>query len=243
MQRIHPRLSEIRASLPEEKNRGDSFWTRLVLRPLSLPATWVLVRLGFTANGVSYLSALICILAGILLVIPDLTWMLTGALLFNLFAVLDCADGNVARVRGKGNPYGEWADALGGYTAYSVVLFCAGIAAEAMPIGRDSFINFTIVGSLGALCNLQMRVVHQNFKNASFRIDGEKRKTEDENRASLQKFVSENLGITGLLMPAVLIGVFTGSLPWIIAAYALFYAVSCLIILFRLILRVARYNA
>ncbi|MCK5200812.1 MAG: CDP-alcohol phosphatidyltransferase family protein, partial [Spirochaetales bacterium] len=82
-------LNQIRKSCPAEKNRADSVWTRYLLRPASVPAAWLCLRFGLRANTVSYLSAIVCVAAGILFGSGSLIWAVAGALLFNLFAVLD----------------------------------------------------------------------------------------------------------------------------------------------------------
>jgi hypothetical protein len=59
-------------------------------------------------------------------------------------------------------------------------------------------------------------------------------------RPTLEKRVSENLGITGLLMPAVLAGVLTGWLGWVLCFYAVFYCASCAAVILRLVLLAER---
>jgi hypothetical protein len=44
---------QIWESLPPEKQQQDGLWTRFVLRPLSIPFTWLCLRLGLGANAVS----------------------------------------------------------------------------------------------------------------------------------------------------------------------------------------------
>ena len=55
-------LQDLRSSLPSEKNRADAYWTRWVLRPLSYPVSWLFLKGGWSANAVSYLSAVIAVL-------------------------------------------------------------------------------------------------------------------------------------------------------------------------------------
>lgn len=77
----HISMKEIRDSLPEEKNRADSLWTRYILRPLSVPVAWLCLRWGLRANTVSYLSALICVFAALLFGSASLGGAIIGALL------------------------------------------------------------------------------------------------------------------------------------------------------------------
>lgn len=230
-------LQKIRDSLPTDKNLADSIWTRYILRPVSVPVAWLCLRFGLRANTVSYLSALLCIVGGILYGSGRLSWAVTGALLFNLFAILDCVDGNMARATGTTGPYGAWADAVGGYVAYTAVLLSIGFAA-----GRHGAVFFglslgpelwVLLGGLGAAANLLMRVVYQNYKN----IVQEGQSTARES-INLEKMLSENLGITGILMPLTLLALLLGGLGYITVFYSAFYIIGCLLTIIKLIWKV-----
>ncbi len=236
-------LKEIRASLTEEKRRADGFWTRFVLRPLSYPAAWLALRLGLSANAVSYLSALAALVGGVLLATGSKALMITGALLLNLFAVLDCADGNIARVKGTAGPWGGWADALGGYAAYLAALLGSGMASEflagnsipglpglSLPWAAG---GWALLGGLAAGANQLMRLAYQGYRN----VLGEAAREE----IAGEKKLSENLGVTGILMPAILIGVLTGCLPWVTAFYAALYTGGCAVTLVKLVMKVEKF--
>jgi len=122
-------IAEIVATLPAEK-KDDTPWSKFVLRPLSFPAAWIFLALGWGPNAVTYLSAVFCVCGfGFLAAGPVwAAWMGMG--FFFLFGILDCADGNVARVRRKPSPWGAWVDAFGGYVAYTTILLGAGAVAQ-----------------------------------------------------------------------------------------------------------------
>jgi len=216
-------LAAIARTVPRGAASPDSVWSRIALRPLSIPVTAVLLPLGVSANAVTYFGIVVCLAAAALMAAGGRAAVIAGAALFNLFAVLDCVDGNVARVRG-GSAYGPWVDALGGYVAYRAVLLAAGAAAGA-----------PLAGGVAAASNLLMRVAHQSYRNAGPRVDAAA-----PQRASLEKRVSENLGITGLLMPAVLAGAIAGALRWVVLPYAAFYTAGCAAVVVRLVAGVER---
>ncbi|MDR1909995.1 MAG: CDP-alcohol phosphatidyltransferase family protein, partial [Spirochaetaceae bacterium] len=120
-------LRHIRDSLPPEKKLSDGLWTRFILRPLSIPVTWLALKLGLRANTVSYLSVLFSLAGGTLLSLPGFWLPLWGALILNLFSILDCVDGNIARVTGSAGPWGGWADAVMGFVAYTAVFISTGV--------------------------------------------------------------------------------------------------------------------
>jgi phosphatidylglycerophosphate synthase len=232
-------IAQIIASLPPEKNRADSPVTQYVYRPLSFAAAWVFLSLGWSPNAVTYLSALLC-LAGFGFLASGPLWAAwVGIACFFLFAVLDCADGNMARVLKRESPWGEWVDAFGGYIAYTTILLGAGAAAQSLSNGTLPGIpgailpwpgGWTLVGGVAASANLFMRTIYQ----------GHRAITPDPGRASVgaEKNLSENLGITGVLLPALGLGLAFGFLPWVLMAYAVFYCGGCLLVAVKLIRRV-----
>jgi len=186
-------LKTIRDSLPEEKIRQDGLWTRYILRPLSILFTLPALALGLSANGVSYLSVLVSLTGGILFSLPGFWLPLWGALLLNLFSILDCVDGNIARVRKTAGPWGGWADAVMGFIAYTAVFLSTGIWAFL----RTNWWPFLVITGLTSSANLLTRVSYQIYKN----IVGEKA----HGSVSFERKLAENTGITGFLMPAILL--------------------------------------
>ena len=231
-------LAEIAASLPPERTRVDSPLTVVLFRPLSFPAAWLFLALGWSPNAVTYLSSAICVAGFFFLAAGPLwaAWVGLGA--FFIFDILDCADGNMARVRKAAGPWGEWVDAFGGYTAYTTLLLGAGAAAQAQSAGSLPGISGTIlpwaggwalVGGAAAAANLFMRTIYQNRRAIKA----------DPQRASVstEKRLSEYLGGSGLLLVSLALGLAFGFLPWVIAAYAVFYCGGCLVVSVNLIRR------
>jgi phosphatidylglycerophosphate synthase len=207
---------------------------------LSYPGAWLFLRLGFSPNAVTYLSAALCVGGFICLAAGGAVAAWIGFALFFVFGILDCVDGNMARVLGTASPWGEWVDALGGYTAYAAILLGLGVAADASvgaalpgtglalpwPAG-----GWTLVGGAAAAANLLMRAVFQNFRavkggrNERTSIGGEKR-------------FSETIGITGLLVPISALAYGLGLLPWVLCVYAVVYGGGCLVVILKLVRRV-----
>ena len=228
----YPSIRQIRASLPPEK-RFDAYWSRFVLRPVSFPITWVFLRLGFSANQVSYFSAIIALIAATFMCFDSRSLVITGAILFNFWAVLDCVDGNIARTRGKTTKYGDFVDAFAGYVAYGCVFLAAGVAAKHSISFAPSFlshVDFVLVGAVASISNMTMRTIYQHFRT----VYGKRIMDTGTPARSLDS----NLGITGLLMPAVLIGVIFNQLHWVIIFYALFHSGAFIIVSIKLAITV-----
>ena len=218
-------LRDIIASLPPEKVKQDGLWTRWVLRPLSFPVSWIALRMGLSPAFVSYFSGLLSIAGGILFAWPNFLLAGIGIILLNFFSVLDCVDGNMARVTGKAGPWGGWADAVMGFIAYSSVFFATGLYL----FWKTNWWPVLLVAGLTSSANLLTRVAYQIYKN----IEGESA----HGSVSFERNLAENAGITGFLMPLLLIFHFCNFLPgmWFIVWFnAAFYGGGCAVTIIKL---------
>ncbi|HEY7372507.1 MAG TPA: CDP-alcohol phosphatidyltransferase family protein [Polyangia bacterium] len=91
----------------------DIIWNRLVARPLAAAIVVPLARTGITPNQVTFLT-LPVFLAGAALLALMPTWgaLVGGAAIIELSYVLDCADGQLARLKGTSSPVGAHLDFL-----------------------------------------------------------------------------------------------------------------------------------
>ena len=208
-------FKDIIDSLPPEKRRSDGLWTRFVLRPLCVPFVWLALRLGLSANGVSYLSALFSVTGGVLVSQAGFVLPLWGAILLNIFSILDCADGGVARVTKTASPWGGWADAVMGFIAYTAVFLSTGVYVFL----RTGWWWILVVAGLTSSANLLARVAYQIYKN----IEGETA----HGSVSFERKLAENVGVTGLMMPGLLVCHCVGGMEYIVAFNLLFYAGGC----------------
>lgn len=215
-------FKDIRNSLPPEKNQQDGIWTRYVLRPLSWPFTWAALRLGLGANAVSYLSAVFSIGGGVLFAQEGFLFPLLGAILLNIFSILDCVDGNIARVTHTASPWGGWADAVMGFVAYTAVFLSTGVYVFL----RTGWWPVLVITALTSSANLLTRLAYQIYKN----IVGE----QAHGSVSFERKLAENAGVTGLMMPALILCHFFGGMPVIIGFNALFYTAGCAVTMVKL---------
>jgi phosphatidylglycerophosphate synthase len=92
--------------------RGVSLYSRFLNRPAGRRIAVVAVRLGWSANVVSGVSAALSLAALVWLVLvpPDPVQGVAVALLLALGFAFDSADGQVARMSRTSSPAGEWLD-------------------------------------------------------------------------------------------------------------------------------------
>lgn len=121
------RWGAILASYPEEKRRWDRTfpWIAYVLRPTSFLVTWLLPS-WVTANQVTLFSYLVALGSLGFLAAGSSAGFLVGSVLLVLFNLIDCVDGNLARLRGTSDPFGRFLDALA-FPAFILPYFALGI--------------------------------------------------------------------------------------------------------------------
>jgi phosphatidylglycerophosphate synthase len=103
-------LIELRSA--QKPGTGVPAYTRWLNRRAARLAAAVAVRMGYSPNTVSAISAAFSIVAIVVLLLSPVS-VVTGLVVAGLLAVgycLDSADGQVARVTGTGSPAGEWLD-------------------------------------------------------------------------------------------------------------------------------------
>lgn len=129
----NPTIDELRAVTQPPAVRGrknSEHWVADVyLRSLSPYLTRVLLRLGLSANSVTWIMIATGASAGLALLVPGMPGALLALFLGQLQMLWDCCDGEVARWRQTFSPAGTFLDKIGHYTAESVIPVCLGIRA------------------------------------------------------------------------------------------------------------------
>lgn len=95
-------------------------------RPVGRPLSRFLVKTSITPNQVTLFALILgCLAAGSFAIGSHLSFIL-GAVLLQLSAVLDCIDGDVARIKFRESPLGKWLDLISDQIVHAAVF--AGIA-------------------------------------------------------------------------------------------------------------------
>lgn len=152
-----PTVAQLRAvgQPPEVLARYNAeHWAgRVYMRRVSVYATWVLVRLGVPANVVTFGMALVGLIGAAAFSGQGVWWPLAGALLIQLYLLLDCSDGEIARWSNTTGPTGVFLDRLGHYVVEGALLIAAGLRA-----GEGANEGWTIAGMAAALLALLTKV-------------------------------------------------------------------------------------
>jgi len=89
---------------------GDGIVDRFLYRPLGRCLSKILIRAPFSPNQVSIVSTVVGIFSGWFFFF---FFFIAGALLLQLSAIIDCVDGDLARVLNKESRLGKWLDLVG----------------------------------------------------------------------------------------------------------------------------------
>lgn len=240
---MHYTFKDITASLTKKKNKRSSLWVQLWVRKASFPITYLLINMGFSANMVSVLSWIVIFAAAVLLSINSFWCMLVGVILTNFWLVLDCVDGNIARVKKKESFMGDFFDAVAGYGPFSFTTIAIGVAAynTSFLIPSQYCIYLILLAGIAAMANVYMRLVHQKYQNCYFaakkrlnEFDSITLKdTEDKKSfAYIREQIDKNIGVSGLFMPWLFVALFTKTFDIMIIFYSVYYILSFVAICF-----------
>jgi phosphatidylglycerophosphate synthase len=103
------------------QNGRESFFTKKIRR-FSVPLSRVLVRRGVTPNQVTLMGLLLAIAAAIAVSLDVYIVTLAGALLYYGSMILDCSDGEVARLSFRDSRFGAWFETVVDYVTYFLLL-------------------------------------------------------------------------------------------------------------------------
>lgn len=249
----------IRASYSTEKAAEDKkqVWSYYVVRRASFYPTILFLKLGISANQATWFSIVIVILGCLLLAVGEYVGRIGGALLVNIWLILDYIDGNIARYQKSSSAYGDFIDTLGGYIAYGLLFFSAGVGGyyhqESLLISRASSVLsrvdasvVLILGAWSSLTAIWIRLVYQKFNN-SFPDMKMQRHEVLRTRSGFSPFwvvleIGNNLfNLSGLLLPALLLAVVIKALDVFLLICAVANTAILIFSLARLLSRVAGY--
>jgi phosphatidylglycerophosphate synthase len=124
---------------------------RLYMREVSLRVTRHLVPTRVTPNQLTYLMTLFGVLAAPALLVPGVTGAVLGVLAVQMYLLLDCVDGEVARWKKQYSLNGVYLDRVGAYLTDAAVLVGFGLrAADVWGEGRIDWL-WAFLGTLAAL--------------------------------------------------------------------------------------------
>lgn len=158
--------------LPEWKRKKDPFLSQFFYRPISFVTSSIFASLGCSANTVSYLTIIVSFAASAFYFFDSHTMHIWGAIMVNLWLLLDCTDGNIARCVKK-QPFGVFADATACYTLIAFIYPAMGYAVylDGGYFFEAGSILIVILGSLVSCSDLLLRLVFHKFREGEIELN------------------------------------------------------------------------
>lgn len=245
-------ISEIRfkCKKSEEKERflKNMIWAHVLIR-ISYYPVWLFLRLGISANQVTYLSLLSGTIGCLFLAFGTYKGMIIGALLVNIYALLDNVDGSMARCTNSCSKYGAFLDGVVDTTMSVFVFTCAGIGAFNFYYSEQwlNSVNilsnidrnvFLFLGCWTALCYIFPRLIGYTFQKTFSEKKFVGREDVLGSPSSFVNIIASNFyNITGLVMPILLIAVIFKLLGIFVILFALINTCAFIVLIYKLLKR------
>ena len=224
-------------TMPEWKRKKDPILSRLFYRPVSFWVASVMTNLNISANTVSYFSAIIGIISCVCFLFQKTEIHIIGALLINIWLILDCTDGNIARSV-KTEAFGEFADGISSYILVGLMCSMMGVATY---FEGGIFVHagnpwMILLGGLASSADSLMRLIYQKYKNTErdmadkgiIQIENDAR-TDHSQVGSLRVRIEAELGIGGILPFSILLASVFKCLDIVVIYCFLYYGISCVL--------------
>jgi phosphatidylglycerophosphate synthase len=150
-----PSVAELRPVVhPEgvkDRRSGEHWAGRLYMREVSLRVDRHLVNTRVTPNQLTYLMTVAGVLAAPALLVPGIPGAVLGVVMVQLYLLLDCVDGEIARWKQQFSLGGVYLDRVGAYLCDAAVLVGFGLrAADLWGEGGAEWL-WAFLGTLAAL--------------------------------------------------------------------------------------------
>lgn len=132
-----------------ERRNGEHWAGVLYMRRLSIYFTWLMTRTPVTPNQLTYVMTAAGVAAGVVVALPGLWAAVAAALLVQVYLLLDCSDGELARWTGKTSLAGVYLDRVGAYFTEAALL--AGLGWRASEVLPDWYTVLGFAAALGAI--------------------------------------------------------------------------------------------
>jgi phosphatidylglycerophosphate synthase len=119
-------IKELKKICQDSKTETMDWYSKIFYRNISIYLTKLLLHTSITANHVTLFTIVLGLAAGILFSFGTYLHILAGALLLQLWLILDCVDGEIARYRGSAGICGKYVESLDHYITEPFTVVCVG---------------------------------------------------------------------------------------------------------------------
>lgn len=232
-------------SMPEWKRKKDPIVSKIFYRRVSFYFASIFASKGISANTVSNISTIIGVTAVAMYMFPNYICGIIGGILVNLWLILDCTDGNIARSV-KPQPYGEFVDAVSSYLLVGLLFNALGWYAYVQGgfLINDN-VAVMVIGGFTSSFDSLMRLVYQKYIVISREIGIEGKVAFDGSNSNridkIRMRVEQEIGMGGILPILILLASIFNCLDIILLAYCVYYGSVFIATLFYLLRKTMKY--
>jgi len=233
-------IKAIKRSYPESKAELDKnylFWVSFLLRRISFYVTYIFLKLRINAYQASVISFMVGLISCSFLAFGGYVGKIIGALLLNLYIVIDCVDGNIARFNKTTSKFGAFIDVFFGYIISNLALLSIGFGIYIYPESsvllnyiQMNIAIFPIVGLWIALSYNLTRLISKKYKEIA-KVNNKKM-----NISKREWFLRQFFGTGGFFLPGLLFVSIFSLLGLFIFSVALINTLALLLIIVKFLL-------
>lgn len=197
----------------KEKANKETVWEHYFARKIAFLITSIFLKLKISANQISILAIITGIIAAILIMVGDFWVVLLGAILMQIWLILDKTDGIIARYRKTTSKFGEFLEEFSGAIIATLFFSSIGAAASKLP----GFLPFSpqlppyLLIILGILTSLFVIFRHLIFRHFEAVFKKEEIKSESlfasGRLSTFYKIAIKFLGIYSLAQPLLILAI------------------------------------
>ena len=158
---------------PEKEKAGrETIWEHYFARKIAFLLLPIFLKLRVSANQVSILAVITGIVAAILIIMGDFWIILLGAILMQVWLILDKIDGFVARYRKMESLFGKFLEEFSGSLIAALFFSSIGVAASKfpgfLPFSLSPYL-FIILGILTSFFVIFRHLIFRHFEAVFFK--------------------------------------------------------------------------
>lgn len=219
----------------KEKENKETVWEHYFARKIAFLIAPIFLKTKISANQISILAIIIGIIAATLIMLGDFWMLLLGAILMQLWLILDKVDGVIARYRKMVTPFGKFLEELDGAVIAALFFSSIGVAASKFP-GFLSFFPkfppnlFIIIGILTSFFIIFRHLAFRHFEAVFLKEKEVKSKSlyNSGRLAIFYKMTIKFLGIYSLAQPIFILAIIFNFLGLYILVYFIMQGVAML---------------
>ncbi len=139
-------LSELR-EFALNKKTGETVYGYFFLRRISPFFTWFFIRAGVSPNTVTLLALFFALAGSLMFLSGSLMFWIAGYIMYQLYYVLDCSDGEVAVATGNTSDFGAFLDKISHPITNSAIIYFSAFGAYSI----TGSLPLLIVSASGAI--------------------------------------------------------------------------------------------